>query len=127
MVLDIDPLRVRQVAANEDCLFHISHVDMTQVIMRSGFDVKMAVPNGSLGAGVYFANRSEYSLASRPAASRPHISGVIIPANNRAMILARVALGRVGHDSAAAGDVCCVFKSEAAYPEWVVVFDATKV
>ena len=52
------------------------------------------------------------------------------------MILARVALGRtglssggsrvpnMGCDSAVSGDICCVFKNEAAYPQWVIVFDS---
>lgn len=137
-----------QEAANEDCLFHGADTESIKNITRSGFDMRVAASGGLLGSGNYFANRSAYSRSYSnsarhwngvaPGADGPAIPGLSVAHGQRLMILARVALGRVGpanpgfkvphagYDSAASGDICCVFKNELAYPEWVIVFDNSK-
>ncbi|KAL4450743.1 hypothetical protein ABPG77_001099 [Micractinium sp. CCAP 211/92] len=139
-------------------LFHGSSREALELICRAGFDVRLAKPNGSLGAGLYFGTSSVTSssycckmfdrsavnaLGHRPAellpapvapegtAPRFHPGGF-------SMLLCRVAVGRAGsgqpgarapqpgcHSAASHNTMHVVYRSDQAYPEYLIHFKRT--
>lgn len=100
-------------------LFHGTNKEAAELICRSGFDVRLASAQGSLGAGLYFGSASAISaqfctrafnpeavqaLGHQPA--EPGLLGAAAPGggprfqyNGYAMLLCRVAVGTAGTGS----------------------------
>lgn len=117
---------------NEQFLFHGSRTDAYEVIMKEGFDHRVANLNGAIGAGIYFATSSSTS-SGYTNSSRWN--------NTRRMLYCRVTLGNVGpgsaglrrppaipgkkgslYDSVGNATMYVIFDNEQAYPEYCIYY-----
>lgn len=132
---------------NERWLFHGSGPESVAHISVEGFDLKLANPSGSYGAGVYFAASSSTSttyttkgalkaMAGLPVKCQQQ-SDLLVSARSKGlqvMLLCTVLLGRVGngqagqrqapagYDSVGGSAMNVIYKSEQAYPRYMVFF-----
>lgn len=129
---------------NEQWLFHGSGPENIANISVDGFDVKLANPNGSYGAGIYFARDSSVSQGytrkepvkgcSQQAASCQQLE-MLSKARSmglHVMLLCSVLVGRVGAgqprqtappsgcDSVGTSGVSVVYNAAQAYPRYIV-------
>lgn len=132
---------------NETWLFHGSGPENIAHIAVEGFDLKLANPQGSYGSGVYFASHSSTSLGYTAKAALKAIGGLPGQGQQRSelldtarsnglqvMLLCTVLLGRVGtgqagkrqapagSDSVGGSTMHVIYKSEQAYPRYMVFF-----
>jgi len=117
--------------ANERILYHGSRANACDVILRDGFDIRVAAMTGAIGAGIYFATHSSTSTGYCTAAH-----------GYMQMMVCRVTLGdctpgRHGlrrpppknaskpdilHDSVSGSGMYVVFDNYQAYPEYLIEF-----
>eukprot|EP00803_Ostreobium_quekettii_P007116 evm.model.scf_19.4 EVM.evm.TU.scf_19.4 scf_19:54331-70557(+) len=127
-------------AVNEQLLWHGSSLQALEIITREGFDFRVSSLAGSFGAGTYFSPLSATShhytmrqggLGGAAALRVPNGAG-------HAMLLCRVALGRIGQgasglrrppdgaDSVAnnlgSPSELVIFDNAQAYPEYIVFY-----
>jgi hypothetical protein len=118
--------------ANEKFVFHGSRANAYEIILKEGFDVRVANMSGAYGAGIYFAHASATS-SGYVAASGGH----------RKMLFCRVLVGDIGPGAAGLrrppekksffggktilydsvgneGNVYVVFDNYQCYPEYVL-------
>lgn len=115
---------------NERFLFHGSRNDAYNIILKEGFDHRVANLSGAIGAGVYFAPTSATS------------SGYVVSNNRNSlkrMLYCRVTLGEVGpgqngirrppekkpgvlYDSVGNHSMYVVFDNAQAYPEYCIYY-----
>jgi len=121
--------------ANEKMAFHGSRANAYDIILKDGFDNRVANMGGSYGAGIYFAHNSGTS------------NGYVAPGafNKRKMLYCRVLIGDIGpgksglrrppekstspfgktvlYDSVGTdGNIYVVFDDHQCYPEYVIHF-----
>jgi len=119
--------------ANEKMAFHGSRANAYDIILKDGFDHRVANMGGSYGAGIYFAHNSVTS------------NGYVAPAgtfSKRKMLYCRVLIGDIGpgknglrrppekpalfgktvlYDSVGTdGNIYVVFDDHQCYPEYVI-------
>jgi len=116
--------------ANEKFVFHGSRANAYDIILKEGFDHRVAHMGGAFGAGIYFAESSQTS------------SGYVAAASHRKMLFCRVLVGDLGpgksglrrppekksffgktvlYDSVGTdGSVYVVFDNHQCYPEYVI-------
>jgi len=75
----------KRVGANEKYAFHGSRNDAYNIILKEGFDHRVANMGGAIGAGVYFAHSS--------ATSSSYVAGT---ASQKKMLFCFVAVGEIG-------------------------------
>jgi len=115
---------------NEMRLFHGSRNGAYQIILKDGFDFRVALLSGAIGAGIYFAPQSATS------------TGYVVAGNTQdmQMLFCRVLLGEVGtgqsgirrppakkngelYDSVGnVGSMYVVFDNTQAYPEYIISY-----
>jgi len=135
------------VEPNETWLFHGSGPENIAHIAMEGFDLKLANPQGQYGSGVYFASHSSTSLQYTTKAALKAMGGVPVQSQQRSklldtarskglqvMLLCTVLLGHVGtgqagqtqapagSDSVGGSVMHVIYKSEQAYPRYMVFF-----
>jgi poly [ADP-ribose] polymerase 7/11/12/13 len=115
---------------NEKFVFHGSRANAYDIILKEGFDHRVAHMGGAFGAGIYFAESSQTS------------SGYVAAASHRKMLFCRVLVGDIGpgksglrrppekksffgktvlYDSVGTdGSVYVVFDNHQCYPEYVI-------
>jgi len=118
--------------ANELTLFHGSRANAVDIILRDGFDIRVAAMSGAIGAGVYFATNSSTSSGYCTVGSN----------GNMQMLICRVTLGAVTpgkhglrrpppknaskpdvlYDSVSGSGMYVIFDNYQAYPEYLVEF-----
>lgn len=95
-------------------LFHGSRANKNyDNIMNGGFDLKYASPSGSLGKGLYFANRLTYS------------TNYTYNIKTEIGLIKNVLLARVSFVSGSykeGSDIYAVFDNYDAYPEFVIYY-----
>lgn len=113
---------------NEQWCFHGSRSDAYDIILKEGFDHRVANMGGAYGAGIYFASSSNTSLS--------YLSG---DPKNRRMLYCRILAGHVGpgqhglrrpperkkgvlFDSVGTNGVYVLFENAQAYPEYLITF-----
>ncbi|KAL6054439.1 Poly (ADP-ribose) polymerase [Balamuthia mandrillaris] len=135
-------LRRQQVALknkhnpNEKMVFHGSRANAYEIILKDGFDHRVAHMGGAIGAGVYFATHSSTSTG--------YVSGTTSKGLKK-MLYCRVTLGSVGqgqsglrrppakdskgqvlHDSVGSvsngNGMYVVFDNHQAYPEYTIFY-----
>jgi len=116
--------------ANEKHVFHGSRANAYDIILKEGFDHRVAHMGGAFGAGIYFAESSQTS------------SGYVAAASHRKMLFCRVLVGDLGpgksglrrppekktffgksvlYDSVGTeNSVYVVFDNNQCYPEYVI-------
>jgi len=116
--------------SNEKYVFHGSRANAYDIILKEGFDHRVAHMGGAFGAGIYFAESSQTS------------SGYVAAASHRKMLFCRVLVGDLGpgksglrrppekksffgksllYDSVGTdGSVYVVFDNHQCYPEYVI-------
>lgn len=132
---------------NETWLFHGSGPENIAHIAVEGFDLKLANPQGQYGSGVYFASHSSTSLHYTAKAALKAMGGLPGQSQQRnelldtarskglqVMLLCTVLLGHVGtgqagqrqapagSDSVGGSTMHVIYKSEQAYPRYMVFF-----
>lgn len=133
---------------NERLLFHGSKTNAYDIILRDGFDHRVADLGGMLGAGIYFAENSSYSVNYIPNVNNVNNNNYgkkknnrFIQQNTKRMMYCRVLLGSVGrgangirrppnkpyseelYDSVSNnGNIFAVFDNHQAYPEYIIHF-----
>ena len=130
---------------NEKWLFHGSGPENIAHIVLEGFDLKLANPQGAYGSGIYFATNIATSLGYTSKAALKAMAGVHAACQQQCdllnsarskglqvILLCTVLLGRVGtgqpgqrqapagYDSVGGSSMNVVFKSEQAYPRYMV-------
>lgn len=130
---------------NEQWLFHGSGPENIANISVEGFDLKLASPHGSYGAGIYFAESSSTSQGfTRKDAlkgcspqicrnlGQPELLNKARSMGLHVMLLCSVLVGRVGtpqhrqtqapsgFDSTGNSSVSVIFKSAQAYPRYML-------
>ena len=131
---------------NEQWLFHGSGPENIANISVEGFDVKLANPHGSYGAGIYFAKDSSTSQrytrkeplkgCSQQASARQGQPEMLSKARSmglQVMLLCSVLVGRVGtgrqqqqrapaagFDSTGSSGMNVVFNAAQAYPRYII-------
>ncbi|KAL3131104.1 hypothetical protein ABBQ38_000414 [Trebouxia sp. C0009 RCD-2024] len=127
---------------NEQWLFHGSGPENIANISAEGFDVKLANPNGSYGAGIYFARDSSTSQnytgrvplkgCNQQAAIQPEMLRNAKSMKLQVMLLCSVLVGRVGagqarqtappagFDSVGNSSVSVVYNAAQAYPRYII-------
>lgn len=134
--------------ANEQWLFHGSGVDNISRIVAEGFDLQLAQPSGSCGAGVYFAPHS--STSHTYVAKQAFKAHVPLPSDHNAsskllqdakhqglhvMLLCTVLLGKAGPnqgagvrrapsgtDSVSNSNMSVVYNAGQAYPRYIIMY-----
>lgn len=117
--------------AHETVLYHGSRANACDIILRDGFDIRVAAMTGAIGAGIYFATHSSTSTGYCTAAH-----------GYMQMMVCRVILGdctpgRSGlrrpppknaskpdilYDSVSGSGMYVVFDNYQAYPEYLIEF-----
>lgn len=130
---------------NEQWLFHGSGPENIANISVEGFDVKLANPNGSYGAGIYFAKNSSTSQGytrkeplkrcSQQASAHQGQPEMLSKARSmgiQVMLLCSVLVGRVGmgqqrqtapaagYDSTGNSGMSVVYNAAQAYPRYII-------
>ena len=130
---------------NEQWLFHGSGPENIANITVEGFDVKLANPNGSYGAGIYFARNSLTSQGytrkeplkggSQRASTyqgQPEMLSKARSMGLQVMLLCSVLVGRVGagqarqtappagYDSTGNSGMSVVYNAAQAYPRYII-------
>jgi len=116
-------------APNEQLVFHGSRNDAYDIILKSGFDHRVANMGGAIGAGVYFGVNSSVSSGYIPGKS-----------GWKKMLYCRLTLGAMGQGQAGlrrppekgngelydsvgiAGSMYVIFDNHQAFPEYVVYY-----
>jgi len=127
---------------NERWLFHGSKTNAYDIILRDGFDHRVADLNGVLGAGIYFAENASYSVNYIPNTNNgPRRKSSYNYNNTKRMMYCRVLLGQVGrgqqgirrppnkpnsnelYDSVSNNNsTFALFDNHQAFPEYIVHF-----
>jgi hypothetical protein len=131
---ELDAKNASTQGANEKFAFHGSRANAYDVILKDGFDHRVASMGGSYGAGIYFAHQASTS------------NGYVAPStfNKRKMLYCRVLVGDIGpgkhglrrppeksnffgktllYDSVGTdGNIYVVFDDHQCYPEYVIHF-----
>ena len=130
---------------NEQWLFHGSGPENIASISVEGFDVKLANPNGSYGAGIYFAKDSSTSQGytrkeplkgcihdAAAHQGQPEMLSKARSMGLQVMLLCSVLVGRVGtgqqrqrapaagYDSTGNSGMSVVYNAAQAYPRYVI-------
>ena len=127
---------------NEQWLFHGSGPENIANISVEGFDVKLANPNGSYGAGIYFAKDSSTSqgytrkdplkACKQQTAVQPEMLSKARSMGLQVMLLCSVLVGQVGagqarltapptgFDSVGGSSVTVVYNAAQAYPRYLI-------
>ncbi|KAL0022250.1 hypothetical protein WJX77_009919 [Trebouxia sp. C0004] len=98
------------VEPNERWLFHGSGPENIAHIAEEGFDLRLANPRGQYGSGVYFASHSSTSLQFTTKDALKAMGGVPVRTQQRRS------------DSVGGSTMHVIYKSEQAYPRYMVFF-----
>jgi len=130
---ELDVKNASSSGANEKYAFHGSRANAYDIILKEGFDHRVASMGGAYGAGIYFANNSATSSGYVAAAA---------PFGKRKMLYCRVLIGDIGpgksglrrppekksffgktvlYDSVGtSGNIYVLFDNNQCYPEYVI-------
>jgi len=117
---------------NELRLYHGSRANACDVILRDGFDIRVAAMTGAIGAGIYFATHSSTSTGYCTAGTNGYMQMLVCRVTLGATTPGRNGLRRpppkntskpdILYDSVSGSGMYVVFDNYQAYPEYLIEF-----